>query len=102
MKGIILMISILVVCISAGYLDFKDFSRVTAGARVDGDELIHYAFRITPFLADKKDSSFFTEIHYQAPDDVLDITYAWVEIRGVSSINQIVIHILHNDKSFIF
>lgn len=93
MKSVTLLIVIYAVCIEAKYLDFSNVGLSTAGERVEGDELIFYAYRISPFYEDNKDTTFYTEILYKAPADVELITFARMERRGVSLIKYKIHHI---------
>lgn len=79
----ILLISF-AICISARYLNFSTVVTQKVGAREDGDELIHYAYRISPFFSENSTFSYNTEILYEMPDNVSKITYVWIEEKGVS------------------
>lgn len=79
----ILLISF-AISISARYLNFDSVVTQRIGAREDGDELIHYAYRISPFFSDNSTSSYYTEFLYEMPDFVSKITYVWIEEKGVS------------------
>lgn len=83
MKLQFFVLSCVLVCIYARYLDFDSVVTVWLNERVEGDELIFFAYRISPFFESKNESKFFTEISYEAPDNVKNITYIWTEVRGV-------------------
>lgn len=80
----ILIMLTFAIFINGRYLeDFDTKITSSMGTRVDGDELIHYSYRISPFFLDRNGSKYETEILYEAPDNVQQITFVIVEQIGV-------------------
>lgn len=83
-RSFALVIVIYAFSIEANYPELHTNGTTEAGERVNGDELIFYAKRISPLYEDNKNTTFYTEILYKAPKDVELITFLLVVRTDVS------------------
>lgn len=94
-RSVALVIVTYAFSIEANYSELHTNGTTEYGDRVNGDELIFYAKRISPFYEDNKNTTFSTEILFKAPKDVELITFLLVVRTDVSlkkkSITMIVI-----------